>query len=350
MERPGPVTTSRERVRTALSHCQPDRLPVDFGGTFLTSAEPDMQRRVAEILGLRGERDPRYRHFDNRIQEHFGCDLRSITPARWPDWGMGRDVHEARMAGFSIDDLDRWPWPRPDDGMIAGVAEEARFLAQSGYFVCSSQIGQGLFELGCYLRGYERILFDLAGDPEFVHAFNRKALEANLALGDLYFGAVGPYVDMVLIGDDLATQTGPYMSVAMFREFYKEPFRAYIAGIRRHCPNAFIAHHCCGSSYLLLDELADIGVQVINPVQTTALGMSPERLAAKKDRLSFLGGVDLQHVLPFGTRQEVEDFCRTLIDRLAPGGGFIFAACHSLPDDVRPENVVTMLETATKAR
>jgi uroporphyrinogen decarboxylase len=309
-----------------------------------------MQQRIAEILGLKGDPDPRFRHFDDRIQRHFGCDLRSLVPAAYPNWGIDwANVHRAPLAQASVDDLERYPWPQPNDAMIAGLEEEARCLhRETDYFVCAGQIGQGIFETGCWLRGYERVLLDAALAPAFVHAFNRKVLETNLRLGDLYFGAVGPYVDMVLVGDDLATQQGPYMSVDMFRELYKPYFQEYIAGIRRHCPNAFIAHHCCGSSLRLLDELAEIGVQVINPVQTTAAGMAPENLAARKPRLAFLGGVDLQHVLPFGTAEEVDAFVRRLVRQLAPGGGYILGACHSLPNDVKPENVVTMLEAARR--
>lgn len=341
------TVTSRERVRTALSHHQPDRLPVDFGGTFLTSATPTMQKRIAELLGLRGEPDPLFDNFDDRIQKHFGCDLRSLTPSRAASWGIDW-VHLQfnRLKDATISDLDAYPWPQPDDAMVAGVVERAQAMAKSGHFICASQIGQGIFEASCYLRGYEQALMDAATDEAFVHAFNQKVLDTNRRLGDLWFGAVGQYVDMVLIGDDLATQNGPYMSVEMFRRLYKPYFAQYIADIRRHCPNAFIAHHCCGSSFMLLNELAEIGVQVINPVQTTAADMSARNLATKKGKLSFLGGVDLQHVLPFGTQREVKDFVENLIRELSPGGGYILAACHSLPDDVKPENVVTMLDTA----
>ena len=76
--------------------------------------------------------------------------------------------------------------------------------------------------------------------------------------------------------------------------------------------------------------------------------MEPERLAGKKDRLSFHGGGDLQHILPFGTTDEVETFTKDLIGKLAPGGGFILAPCHSLPDDVKPENVVAFLEAGRR--
>lgn len=340
--------THRERVRQALSHREPDRVPIDIGGTFLSSAPPEMQRGIADVLGLTGEPDPRFEKFDDRIQRHFGCDLRSITPAKSVNWGY-TDVHDAPMRSATLEDLDSYPWPQPDDAMIAGVREKARFLhEETDYFICASQIGMGIFELGCRLRGYERILFDMAADKEFVHALNRKLLETNLRLGDLYFAEIGCHADMVLIGDDLAGQNGPYMSPECFRELVKPYFAEYVASIKRHCPRAAIAHHCCGSSFPLLDDLAEIAIEVINPVQTRAHEMSPESLSQKKELLSFHGGVDLQHVLPHGSAGEVEEFVKNLIRHLAPGGGYILAACHTLPDDVKPENVVAMLEAALK--
>jgi len=340
--------TPRERVRIALNHGEPDRVPIDLGGTFLTSATPEMQGRIAALLGLTGKPAPRFDRFDDRIQRHFGCDLRSIVPARSVNWGY-TDVHDAPMRNATVDDLGDYPWPEPDDATVEGVRDKARFLhEETDYFVCASQIAMGVFGLACRLRGYERILFDMAADKEFVHAFNRKALETNLRLGDLYFAEIGSYADMVLLGDDLATQNGPYMSPECFRELVKPYFAEYVASIKRKCPRAVIAHHCCGSSFRLLDDLAEIGIEVINPVQTTARQMSPESLATKKDRLGFHGGVDLQHVLPRGSADDVEEFVKDLIRHLAPGGGYILAACHTLPDDVRPENVVAMLEAALK--
>lgn len=353
--------TSRERVALALAGREPDRVPMDIGGTFLTSAEPEMQERLADLLGFarrRVEVSERTGQdlnlarsadrFDERIQEHFGCDLRSITPAVFPDWGF-KEVHEAPMRNATVADIERYPWPEPRDEMVKGVREEAKCLhEQTGYFVCASQIGQGVFEAACYLRGYERILYDFADDEGWVHAFMRKFMVVNTRLGDLYFPELGENVDMILFGDDLATQMAPYMSPAMFRRLVKPYFAEYVASIRKHCPKAVIAHHCCGASFPLLEDLMEIGVQVINPVQTTARGMEMEALATKKPRLGFLGGVDLQHVLPHGTRDEVEEFVRRLIRHLAPGGNLILAACHTLPHDVKPENVIAMFEAALK--
>ena len=341
---------SRERVRMALSHQSPDRVPIDFGGTFLTSASENIQKQIVNILGLKGQPDSRFEQFDDRIQKYFGCDLRSMVPKSSPDWGFDwKELHKAPLKDATINDLKNYPWPEPDEAMVEGLEQEAQFLhKETDYFICASQIGQGIFELGCYLRGYEKLLLDTAINKDFVHAFNQEVLEANLRLGELYFGVIGPYVDMVLIGDDLATQKAPYISPDTFRELFKPYFKEYISSIKKCCPDAITGHHCCGNSFRLLDDLADIGIEVINPVQTRANEMTPENLVTKKDRLSFLGGVDLQYILPHGTAQEVEQFVKNLINLLGQGGGYILAPCHTLPDDVKPENVITMLETALK--
>lgn len=339
--------TPRQRVRTALSHKEPDRVPLDFGGTHLTSASPEMQARIAALLGLTGSPDPRFRHFDDRIQKHFGCDLRLVRPNQWPDYGF-KEVWEAPLRDASPAEIQSYAhWPRFDPEKIRGLADEARFLhEETDYAICASQTCEGILETGCYLRGYDQILMDIAAEPENAHAFFRKVLAVNLELSEPYFKAVGQYVDMVLFGDDLATQEGPYMSPETFDEIIRPYFKAYVDCIRAYCPNAFIAHHCCGSAAMLFGRLRECGIQVHDPVQTTARNMSPEQLKDAKPAMGFLGGLDLQHVLPFGTREEVIAHVRRLMANLAPGGGWICAPCHTLPADVRPENIVLALQTA----
>jgi len=307
-----------------------------------------MQHQIAALLGLEGEPDPRFRNFDDRIQKYFGTDLRYVKPAQRRNWGF-KQIHDAPLRHASVDDLKHYAWPEATDGLVDGLREEAAFLHnETDYFICAAQVGQGIFELGCWLRGYDQILLDLHMDETFVHAFNGKVLETNVKLGKLYYGEIGPYVDMVLVGDDLAVQNAPFMSLEVFRKLYKPYFAEYVASIRKLCPDAFIGHHCCGASYALLDDLAEIGIDVINPVQTNAQGMSPENLALKKDKLSFHGGGDLQHILPYGSETEVEDFVKHLVHHLAPGGGYILAPCHTLPADVKAENVICMLESVRK--
>lgn len=339
--------TPRQRVRKALNHEEPDRVPLDFGGTHLTSAEPEMQARIAEHMGLTGSPDPRFRNFDDRIQKRLDCDLRLVQPNRPPQYGFTH-VWESPLRNATLEDVQRYPhWPKFEPDMISGLADEARFLhEETDYAICAAQVSEGIFETGCYLRGYDQILLDMVLEPERAHAFFRKVLDVNLELSEPYLKVVGPYVDMVLFGDDLAMQDRPYMSPATFDSMIRPYFKTYVDCIRAYCPKAFIAHHCCGSAEQLFGRLLACGVQIHEPVQTTARNMEPEKLKHAKPGLGFLGGLDLQHVLPFGTREEVVSHVRRLMANLAPGGGWICAPCHTLPADVRPENIVLALETA----
>jgi uroporphyrinogen decarboxylase len=116
--------------------------------------------------------------------------------------------------------------------------------------------------------------------------------------------------------------------------------------MKRGAPEAFVIFHSCGSVRKILPDLIDIGVEVLNPVQTTAAGMEPVALKRDfgKDVSFWGGGVDTQGVLPRGTPAEVRDDVRRNVDALAPGGGFVFCTVHNIQADVPPENVMAMVE------
>jgi uroporphyrinogen decarboxylase len=96
-----------------------------------------------------------------------------------------------------------------------------------------------------------------------------------------------------------------------------------------------------------MDDLIEIGVDILHPVQVSAKDMEPGELKAQfGDRLCFCGGIDTQQVLPHGTREEVQEEVQRRIQELAPGGGYLLAAVHAIQPDVPPENVCTMFEAA----
>jgi len=106
-------------------------------------------------------------------------------------------------------------------------------------------------------------------------------------------------------------------------------------------------HHCCGSCHSLIADYLDIGIEILNPTQPEADGMTPEYLKQTYgDRMTFHGGIGLQYVLNRGTPQEIIDTVKHTASVLGKGGGYILAAAHSLPEDVPAENVILMLETA----
>jgi len=122
--------------------------------------------------------------------------------------------------------------------------------------------------------------------------------------------------------------------------------RRLLEAIKRKT-DARIYYHSCGAVFDLIPDLIDLGFDILNPVQVSARGMDTRRLKeAYGNDIVFWGGIDTQHVLPFGKPEEVADEVRRRIDDLAPGGGFIFAAVHNIQALVPPENIVAMFETA----
>jgi uroporphyrinogen decarboxylase len=203
----------------------------------------------------------------------------------------------------------------------------------------------GILELGCWMCGYDDFLMRMAADRDFVRAFFDKAFEIQMRVIEQYYPVVGPYADLTTSGDDFGTQTGPFVSPAMFRDLVAPYFAARIRRTKE-LMHGYFWHHTCGSVYALLDDLLACGVDILNPIQTSAARMDPETLKAGfGDRLVFWGAVDVQDFLPRARPDEVRRGVTHLADTLGRSGGYVMAGAHNMQDDVPPENVVAWVET-----
>jgi len=163
-----------------------------------------------------------------------------------------------------------------------------------------------------------------------------------------YMREVGPFVHMVMLYEDLSMQEGPLMSPELFRKYIRPQHEKVIKAIRDHT-DAAICLHICGSAYAFIPDFIEMGIGVLNPVQIRAKNMEPEKLKAEfGDRLSFHGAVDAQEVLPYGTREVVEQEVRRLMNILGKNGGYLLASCHSIQPDVPPENIKALFSTDRK--
>jgi uroporphyrinogen decarboxylase len=208
--------------------------------------------------------------------------------------------------------------------------------------------GANLFEWGTFLRRMDNFLLDLAAEPAKAERLLDRLVETHLAGLDRLLPAVGDNVDIIQLGDDLGTESGPFFSPEMYRRFFKPRHTAIVSHIKKKAPNLKVFLHSCGSLYKLLPDLIEAGFDVINPVQISAADMEPEKLKREfgKDITFWGGGCDTQHILAQGTPQEVKDNVRRNIDALAPGGGFVFCQVHNILSEVPPANVVAMYEAA----
>ncbi len=366
--------TPRERFARIMKHQEADRVPLDLAGTALTGAAPEVATGLARLLGLSGEPPAHYRPFDERILEILDIDFRHVgdlignsskelpgQPGRHVDaWGVVRawtgqysDIVYSPLRGATLEDLSSYPWPNPaqmiDERKLDAYRQEARRLwEETEYVVVAEHPVFGVFELACWMCGFDDLLWRLASDRPFVHALFGKLLELQKAFIAPYYQAVGPYVHLTTSGDDFGTQNGPFMSPQMFRELVVPYFAERIA-YTREFTSAYYWHHTCGSVFDLVPDLIDAGVEILNPIQPGARKMEPDRLkSAFGDRLCFHGGFDTQQVLRLGTAEEIEAEVKRVMDSLKPNGGFTFSAAHNLQADVPPENVLTMFRAAKR--
>jgi uroporphyrinogen decarboxylase len=200
-----------------------------------------------------------------------------------------------------------------------------------------------LFELLCRLRGMDHAAEDLAADPETAGLLLQRAADFGVELSERACAQFP--LDWLWTGDDVAGQECMIMSPAVWRKRIK-PHLARIVDVGR-TRGLPVAHHCCGAVRPIIPDLIEIGVTVLNPVQTNSRGMDPAELKREfgKD-LSFMGGVDTVTLLPHGTPEEVYRGTRELIETLGADGGYILSASHTVPPETPTENIFAMYRAA----
>ncbi|MBN1266965.1 MAG: hypothetical protein JXA25_15835 [Anaerolineales bacterium] len=371
------VITPRQRVRTALKHEEPDRVPTALGGGPYGMVD-DLYLRLVDYLGL-GSPVPPFRsghsisYMDDRLLERLGTDLRYCWPGQLPNspilpgteknsfydsygqiWKRALPYYYAGKGLLqqtsNIEDIDRLiQWPDLSDPCwMAGVAERAHQLhEQNQYFITMRMIAShGPFQTACDLRGTENFLMDMVLNQEFAEALLYRITTLLVNLLRLAMQSSGDYFDMIeLPGDDYAGNTSLIISPAMFRQFLKPCLARMVNVIREHNPEIRIMLHSDGAVTDLLSDVVELGIDVIHPLEPLP---ATNLEAVKKEygnKISFLGGIDISHAMP-GSREDVSAEVRNRISQLAAGGGYILAPSNHLQADVPAGNVLTLFDKA----
>ncbi|UCG94333.1 MAG: hypothetical protein JSW13_00775 [Candidatus Aerophobus sp.] len=370
----------RKRVLGALDHREPDRIPISFAGTFCSGIVQLGDRGYTDLfryLGIEDYAKPELSELfnvvmnvDERLMERFGSDFRAVTPAIPPakiepdgtkTWevmcgmrikniGTYDEPYDFPLRNYeSVKDVEGYPWPDPDDFDIAnGKREEVRKLHENtDYAVVGESFFSSMpFNVYAQLSGMDKWLIDMKIRPKVYFAICDKLLEYGLAMDARFYEAVGDYIDIAVMFDDLGAQNGPLMSYRDWLKFVRPYTKQIIANIKRYT-SAKILMHNCGSIYTFIPGLAEIGVDAVHGVMPLAWHMEPWRL--KKDFgdiMTFFGGIDIQKLLPYGRIEGVREGVRKIIEAYAPAGGYILAPAHNLEPDTPPQNIVAMYEAA----
>ncbi|MEN8201153.1 MAG: uroporphyrinogen decarboxylase family protein [Bacteroidota bacterium] len=236
-----------------------------------------------------------------------------------------------------------------DESGLAEMASRAKAYRESTDRAIVGLFGGNMFELPQMLYRMDHYLLATGLYPDKVAELSEKLAAIHLKNLEKWLGTVGPYIDIILFGDDLGSQQGPMISPDAYREFYK-PYHKHLWNRAKELAEVKVQLHCCGGIYELLDDLIDAGLDAVNPVQISCRGMDPARLKSEfGDRITFWGGgCDTQQVLPLSSAHEVAEHVKEMTSIFSKGGGFIFQQVHNILANVPPGNVVAMLESINK--
>lgn len=372
--------TPRERVLAAMRHEEPDRVPIVLGASNATGIKMKPYRELKRLLGIDAPDRSLYgwpelgtAAIDQETLDRLRSDVRGVgdlEPAavleanatRPPhadyinSWGSGATEIRAgewfpmvcpMKSATTIAEIEDYPWPDMDDPTrVAHVAAEAADLAaQNRFAIMATPWLLFPLERAFAMQGMDTFLMNLALRPDFAEALLWKIQERCKVLMGHFLEALGENVDIVKIGDDLGTQESLLMSPAMYRQILKPIHADYIAFIRART-TAKVFFHTDGDVFPLIDDLVEMGVDILNPIQSSAGKMANlEELKARwGDRLTFCGGIDTHRILPTGTPDEVRAEVRRVIEILGPGGGYLVSSVHTVMDDVPAENILAMVD------
>jgi len=404
--------TSRERVQRAVNFEPVDRVPIDLGGMKASGIAVEAYHRLQQKIGDRSSTrvaDPRFMIavVDEPVRQRFHLDVAqldlSVAPSllrperEWVPQRMfsGAEVLLPPATRIHVEDDGSWvlldaagmptSYRMPKDGFyfddstfdtgsgidpatftpVDSIPEEtleafARYGKQLYETTDYALLGWGgsVCFLGLSLIANPRTTVSMAQPSEWMmmlmteketcHEMMNRSVEASIKCLEQLHQAVGPYCfAWGIAADDSGTQRGEFIRPELWAEMIKPHYRKLCDWIHQHTEwKTFF--HCCGSVYNLLPHFIDAGIDILNPVQTSAANMDPARLKQEfgKQLVFWGGGCDTQRVLNSGTPDEIRQHVKDRLAIFKPGSGYVFNQVHNIQANVPPENVIALLDAA----
>lgn len=342
----------------AINHQEPDRPPIQFYAT------PEVAKLLTD-------------HFNGQdLKEVFDLDFRYVGPRplkepRKP--GSGIDMYDMWGAGYrnspyhldaidmsgtypepvylpfanfkTMDDVVDYPWPSPDDFDYSVIPRQIEQNRGFAIVLGNAGIPDIINGAGVRGRGMEQLLIDIALEDEVGIAIIERRLNFWYKYLRRSLKAGHGKIDIVHLGEDLGTQKGLLISLEMFDAFFRPRYQSFFDLAHNYGAKTWL--HSCGSTYFLHSRFIDMGLDVLDSVQTEPVNMNPERLKAKfGDKLTYCGMIDNQR-LPYRTVEECRTMARHRINVIGRGGGYIFCPSHDLQIDTPLENILAVYEEVT---
>lgn len=375
--------TSFERVKLAIEHKEPDKIPYDLGGSVLTGMNINLYENLRDYLGLPKvkrhicDEVQQLAYIDDDVLDILKVDVRCVDPSPPKDknyakpiikkgnfyklrdeWGVDWKMpieggHYFDMVGFPLEDyeepedLNNYRFPiATDNARFATMKKRAdKYVFNEKRAYILGRHVAGIWETALWTSGYNKFLCDMLINEKYACKVLDKILENKMEYWGKALDTVGENVLIVSEADDLATQISTLVSNELYKKLISPRHKILFEFMKKRAKSKiYIFYHSCGAVKSLIPTLIDEGIDILNPVQVSATGMDTKELKKEfgKDISFWGGGVDTQNVLPHGTVQEVKDEVKKRIDDLAPGGGFVFNPVHNLQSDVSPKNFMAM--------
>lgn len=403
--------TSRQRVQAALRHQETDRVPIDFGGTRITGIGALAYKNLLGALGW----NETVSVYDNKQQlaepslamiDRMGGDvvqLHRLGPStgmpflcldKWKPWqltdgspclvpedletriapdGMIQIVHNGEVyarrseQSFYFDvchaplanaaskaDIDAFvfpdPWSEREEAWLKQRIEALHGGTDKALFAGLPLMNCSFFEMSLVLFGFENFMMLLVDDTDLLAYWLDRMLEHDFEILERFLSIAGDSIEVIQMNDDFGAQDGLQIAPGLYRELFKPRQKQWIEFVKART-EAKVFIHCDGAIEEILPDFIEIGIDVLNPLQTSARGMDPKKIKTKfgKDLCFWGGGVETQTTLPFGTVDEIRHEVRDRVALLSEGGGFVFGTIHNIQPDIPPEKILAVFDTAQGA-
>ena len=364
--------TRRERVRRAINHQEPDRVPIDNNGN-VSGMHETAYRNLLCYLG----EDDEIRIFDptqrlaevkQNLRDRLGVDTLYVgpnAPSTWqynerPDgsWidefgsyyercGYYTEFVKPILANATLEDIRRYKFPDPRNAArFDGLKDRARSLYETTDYALVGALLPNLYYTAWTLRGMQQFTEDTMLNPALADYLLDRITEFFTAFIDEFLSCVGPYIEYQWVGDDWGLQDAPFLPPKMMNESIVPRFRDLISFIKTRT-SAKVIYHSCGVTYDLLPDFLEMGVDIIHPVQANARGNGDAARLKQEfgSSISFHGNTDNQGVFHRSKTRVIADALYR-IRHLAPGGGYIFSSGHNIQANMPPESILALFDTA----
>jgi uroporphyrinogen decarboxylase len=352
----------RERALMAVKHEEPDRVPID---AWLV---PEIQKRAMDHFGcenyeellaflgvdFRNNYGPSYvgqsfkKHPDGTVEDLWGVKRKIVTYGKGTaHQGTYTEVAESPLEKFKkLEDIEKYDhWASADWWDYSKVKADCK-VHHPKY--CVINVGDRLDRTAqlkpmMYLRGIQQIFIDMAMNPKIVEVMRDRIVSYFIEYNHRVFKAADGEIDIFMMGDDIGAQTGPLLSLEMWRRYFKKAFKTYVDIAHQY--GIPVMYHTCGDVRMFIPDLIECGLDILQSLQPKASNMDIKKLKQEfgKD-ITFQGGMDIQHVLPLGTPADVKAMAKYALDSAKDGGGYIICTAHNIQIDTPIENVVALFE------